>query len=220
MMEKLEQDENFATQSWQPSIDDVLLVRVRTTGMADETFSIGKVRFRMIDVGGQRAERRKWIHLFNSVTSVIFVTSLSEYDQTLWEDSTTNRLSESVSLFKEHAESEQFRNSAFMLFLNKVDLFEMKYRDKMIPINDPETNYFPDAPKIENETDEQCSVARKWFQDLFLENIDMGKRGTVYVHYTNALDTNKMKVVINVCADHILQMNMMTSGMVPKDANM
>eukprot|EP00511_Aplanochytrium_stocchinoi_P002115 CAMPEP_0204827842 /NCGR_PEP_ID=MMETSP1346-20131115/5336_1 /ASSEMBLY_ACC=CAM_ASM_000771 /TAXON_ID=215587 /ORGANISM="Aplanochytrium stocchinoi, Strain GSBS06" /LENGTH=323 /DNA_ID=CAMNT_0051956463 /DNA_START=568 /DNA_END=1536 /DNA_ORIENTATION=- len=162
MMDKLAKDSNWGTQNWTPSIDDVLLVRVRTTGMADEMFSIGKVKFRLIDVGGQRAERRKWIHLFNSVTSVIFVTSLSEYDQTLWEDSTTNRLQESVSLFKEHAESYQFKDSAFMLFLNKVDLFEMKYKEKRIPINDPELNNFPDAPTIDQETDDDCSLARNW----------------------------------------------------------
>lgn len=217
MIDKLAADKSWGTTEWQPSTEDVLLVRVRTTGMADEQFAVGKVKFRMIDVGGQRAERRKWIHLFSSVTSVIFVTSMSEYNQTLWEDSTTNRLTESVSLFKEHAESYQFKDSAFMLFLNKVDLFEEKYRDKKIPINDPETNNFPSAPTIDQETDEECSKARKWFQDLFLSNVDLAKRGTVYVHYTNALDTTKMQVVINVCADHILQMNMMTSGMVPKD---
>jgi guanine nucleotide-binding protein subunit alpha len=40
----------------------------------------------MVDVGGQRSERRKWIHCFGDVTSIIFVVSLSEYDQVLFED--------------------------------------------------------------------------------------------------------------------------------------
>ena len=40
----------------------------------------------MFDVGGQRSERRKWIHCFESVTSLIFCTALSEYDQVLLED--------------------------------------------------------------------------------------------------------------------------------------
>ena len=38
---------------------------------------------RMIDVGGQRSERRKWIHSFENVTSVMFLVAISEYDQTL-----------------------------------------------------------------------------------------------------------------------------------------
>jgi hypothetical protein len=39
----------------------------------------------MFDVGGQRSERKKWIHCFESVTSIIFCTALSEYDQGLLE---------------------------------------------------------------------------------------------------------------------------------------
>lgn len=39
----------------------------------------------MFDVGGQRSERKKWIHCFESVTSIIFCTALSEYDQDLLE---------------------------------------------------------------------------------------------------------------------------------------
>lgn len=45
----------------------------------------------MYDVGGQRNERKKWIHCFDNVTAVIFVAALSEYDQCLFEDASTNR---------------------------------------------------------------------------------------------------------------------------------
>lgn len=41
--------------------------------------------FRMVDVGGQRSERRKWIHCFENVTSIMFLVALSEYDQVLVE---------------------------------------------------------------------------------------------------------------------------------------
>ena len=43
------------------------------------------IMFRMVDVGGQRSERRKWIHCFENVTSIIFLVALSEYDQILFE---------------------------------------------------------------------------------------------------------------------------------------
>jgi len=45
-------------------------------------------RIHMFDLGGQRSERRKWIHCFKSVTSIIFCTALSEYDQVLLEEKT------------------------------------------------------------------------------------------------------------------------------------
>jgi len=41
----------------------------------------------MFDVGGQRSERKKWIHCFETVTSIIFCVALSEYDQVLLEES-------------------------------------------------------------------------------------------------------------------------------------
>ena len=47
---------------------------------------------RMIDVGGQRSERRKWIHCFEQVTSLMFLVAISEYDQTLVESDEVSRV--------------------------------------------------------------------------------------------------------------------------------
>lgn len=41
---------------------------------------------RMFDVGGQRSERKKWIHCFEGVTCIIFCGALSAYDMVLVED--------------------------------------------------------------------------------------------------------------------------------------
>lgn len=45
----------------------------------------------MVDVGGQRSERRKWIHCFDKVQAIIFLVAVSEYDQVLAEDETQVR---------------------------------------------------------------------------------------------------------------------------------
>lgn len=42
----------------------------------------------MFDVGGQRSERKKWMHCFENVTAVVFLAAISEYDQVLVEDET------------------------------------------------------------------------------------------------------------------------------------
>jgi len=47
---------------------------------------IGLTSYSMFDVGGQRSERKKWIHCFENVTSIIFCVALSEYDQVLLEE--------------------------------------------------------------------------------------------------------------------------------------
>ena len=54
----------------------------------------GEVNFRLVDVGGQRSERRKWIHCFEDVSSIIFIASLAEYNLSLVEDVAVNRLGE------------------------------------------------------------------------------------------------------------------------------
>jgi guanine nucleotide-binding protein G(i) subunit alpha len=46
---------------------------------------------RVFDVGGQRSERRKWIHCFEGVTAILFCVALSEYDLVLREDETQVR---------------------------------------------------------------------------------------------------------------------------------
>ena len=54
------------------------------------------LNFRMLDVGGQRSERKKWIHCFDEAKAVIFVAALSDYDLSLSEDPSFNRMKESL----------------------------------------------------------------------------------------------------------------------------
>lgn len=109
----------------------------------------------MFDVGGQRSERKKWIHCFENVTSIIFCVALSEYDQVLLEESSQvgqsnesvgnlklttpqNRMMESLLLFDSVVNSRWFMRTSIILFLNKVDIFKVK-----LP-RSPLGNYFPD----------------------------------------------------------------------------
>lgn len=91
----------------------------------------------MVDVGGQRSERRKWIHCFENVTSIIFLAVLSEYDMLLFETS-ENRMEESKALFKTIITYPWFQNSSIILFLNKKDIYEEKILTSHI------IDYFPE----------------------------------------------------------------------------
>ncbi len=87
--------------SYVPTESDILRARVKTTGIQEITFTTNDVNFRMVDVGGQRSERKKWIHCFQDVTAVIFCVAMSEYDLKLYEDETVGRTEESLKLFDE-----------------------------------------------------------------------------------------------------------------------
>jgi hypothetical protein len=80
-------------------------------------FVIEEYHFKLLDVGGQRNERKKWIHCFENVTSIIFVAALNEFDQLLFEDNVTNRLHEALNLFSE------IINSRWFAFVASLFLF-------------------------------------------------------------------------------------------------
>lgn len=78
----------------------------------------------IIDVGGQRGERERWIRCFEGITSVIFLTAISEFGQVLTENVSKNRLQESIDLFGTLINSQYLTKSSFILFLNKTDVFK------------------------------------------------------------------------------------------------
>jgi len=85
--------DRMASPSYLPSDQDILRSRVKTTGITETTFKVGDLTYKLFDVGGQRSERKKWIHCFENVTALVFLVSLSEYDQMLYEDESVVRLS-------------------------------------------------------------------------------------------------------------------------------
>lgn len=76
----------MSSKSYVPTDQDILRTRVKTTGITEVVFPVDTLMYRIFDVGGQRSERRKWIHCFENLTGIIFMVSLSEYNQVLRED--------------------------------------------------------------------------------------------------------------------------------------
>lgn len=78
--------DRMSSPGYMPTDQDILRSRVKTTGITETTFKVGELTYKLFDVGGQRSERKKWIHCFENVTALVFLVSLSEYDQMLYED--------------------------------------------------------------------------------------------------------------------------------------
>ncbi|XP_039483919.1 G protein alpha q subunit isoform X1 [Drosophila santomea] len=158
-----------------PTEQDILRARVPTTGILEYPFDLDGIVFRMVDVGGQRSERRKWIHCFENVTSIIFLVALSEYDQILFESDNENRMEESKALFRTIITYPWFQNSSVILFLNKKDLLEEKIMYSHL------VDYFPeyDGPQRDAIT------AREFILRMFVDlNPDSEK--IIYSHFTCA----------------------------------
>lgn len=81
-----------------------------------------------MDVGGQKSERKKWLHCFEGVTAVLFCAAINEYDMVMREDNKTNRMIDTLQVFDDIVNNKWFAKTAVILFLNKRDLFEEKIK--------------------------------------------------------------------------------------------
>ena len=159
----------------------------------------------MIDVGGQRPERRKWIETFDNVTTLIFCVALSEYDQMLREEPRQNRLLESFQLWESVINSKWFQRSSVVLFMNKRDIFRMKLR-----IN-PLSRYFPEYKPLENANeDSSYDHAVEFLKNKFLAM--NYSRVQVYPYLTCATDTKNIDMVFAAVKETILANNLRSAG--------
>eukprot|EP00095_Tigriopus_kingsejongensis_P008199 maker-scaffold895_size84271-snap-gene-0.23 protein:Tk08199 transcript:maker-scaffold895_size84271-snap-gene-0.23-mRNA-1 annotation:"guanine nucleotide-binding protein gq subunit alpha" len=183
-----------------PTNQDIVQTRVKTTGIIEHDFHVAskgeKPRILiLIDVGGQRSERKKWIHCFENVMLLIFLTAVSEFDQVLEEDENTNRIQESLRLFQTILEYNWFMSTTVILFLNKKDLLEEKLKKKGIK------PYFPEFEGPDHDYD----AAIKFFSEKFRSLNRFPKERDIYTHPTDATDTENIKVVDVIVQDIIMK---------------
>lgn len=184
-----------------PSQQDILRTRKKTSGIYDFKFQMSSgLNIHMYDVGGQRSERKKWIHCFDNVTLIIFCVALSEYDQVLLEENSQNRLEESLTLFDSVVNSRWFARTSIVLFLNKIDVFADK-----LPYS-PLENYFSDYNGGNN-----INKAAKYILWRFTQVNRSGLN--IYPHVTQATDTSNIELVFAAVKETILENSLRDSGL-------
>jgi len=194
--------DRIGAPNYTPTQQDVLRTRVKTTGIVETHFVFKDLHFKMFDVGGQRSERKKWIHCFEGVTAIIFCVSLSAYDLVLAEDEETNRMHESMKLFDSICNNKWFIETSIILFLNKKDLFGEKIKKS------PLTICFPEYTGA-NTYDEAGSYIQMQFENL---NSRKGEK-EIYTHFTCATDTGNIQFVFDAVTDVIIKNNLKDCGL-------
>lgn len=219
----LDEIERISQPDYVPTEVDLLRVRTRTTGINESKFDLNNVPFRLVDVGGQRNERRKWISCFQDVTAVLFCVALSEFDMVLEEDKTTNRMHESLKLFGEVMSERWLLGASVILFLNKTDLFKEKVRRSDLRVC---------FPNYEGGSDYDKGV--EYIKEKFLAKATSPSGGNnnpseasnpgapprqatgssrqVYTHLTCAIDTENVRFVFNCVKDLLLSQTLKRAG--------
>ncbi|XP_051539020.1 guanine nucleotide-binding protein G(olf) subunit alpha-like [Myxocyprinus asiaticus] len=210
----LDRIESVGQSDYTPTDQDLLRCRVLTSGIFETRFQVDKVNFHMFDVGGQRDERRKWIQCFNDVTAIIFVAASSSYNMVIREDNSTNRLRESLDLFRSIWTNRFLRTISVILFLNKQDMLAEKILAGKSKLED----YFPEyarytlPPEATPDPGEDAKVSRAKFfiRDEFLKisTASGTDKHYCYPHFTCAVDTENIRRVFNDCRDIIQRMHL------------
>mmetsp|Transcript_67426 Transcript_67426/g.60562 ORF Transcript_67426/g.60562 Transcript_67426/m.60562 type:complete len:415 (+) Transcript_67426:104-1348(+) len=228
-------------EEFYPTHEDVLKCRIRTTGMVEITYEIKDSFFNIYDVGGQRNERKKWIHSFENVTAVIYVAALSHFDAVCFEDESQNAMHESISLFNEICNSKWFRKTAMILFLNKSDLFREKLMeclniDKCFnnqqqkgginSINgngwDGEEYHGPCYKESDKLNNSNINQDQQYFEHCYKSQVDFiaklyydqrqNEDKKIFTHITNATDRTNVEKVFWDCQNIVIRKNLSTGG--------
>lgn len=195
---------------FKPEEDDILRFRSPTTDIAEIDYipeENENVIFRFIDIGGQRKERLKW-NTVGDVTAVVFVVAMDEYNKSLVEDTSRNRMKESILLFR-MITTKHFADKPIILFLNKKDLFLKKIQTVSIKCCFPE--YVPRVkdrstgkPMFHDYQDSAEYIEKEFRKVAGAERQETAK---VYTHRTCATETDQMQVVFKAVEKIILDIN-------------
>ncbi|KAH9051789.1 guanine nucleotide binding protein, alpha subunit [Lactarius vividus] len=183
----------ITSKEYIPSSDDILRAHVTSHGGTRETcFPMGQLSIRLCHVVGQRSERKKWIHVFESVTSIIFCTSLSDYN--LLDDCGEGCICLAFALI-----SRRFLRTSIILFLYGIEEFKIKL--SQVPLED----YFPEYT---GGTD--INKGAKYILWRFMQA--NRARLNVYPHITDVFDTSNIRLVFVTVKETILQNALKESG--------
>ncbi|KAF5297898.1 hypothetical protein FQA39_LY11883 [Lamprigera yunnana] len=217
--------------SYTPTVEDMLFCRIMTVAISKIEFKISykgqKVEFWMYDVGGQRGERRKWISVFEGIGAILFLIAVSDFDQTLREDSVTNRLKEGFKVLTEIFWSRFVRKAGKIVFLNKQDLLKKKIEN-----GQKIEKYLPEFADYNKDNTDYYKRATLFMRDKVLhiasnkpgpETVELIpgyylkqeiKSELLYIHNTVATDTNNVKLVFNDVKNTIIAINLEKSGLI------
>jgi guanine nucleotide-binding protein subunit alpha-12 len=189
--------DRIGLMNYTPTTLDILHARKATKGITEHEFVMRGIPFHFVDVGGQRSQRQRWYLCFESVTSILFLASSSEFDQVLYEDRRTNRLIESCDVFEAIANNTAFAGVSIILFLNKTDLLE----EKICCVNI--ADYFPQFTG-----DPHLLSAVQQFELGLFDARRRDRTRPLFHHFTTAIDTENIKFVFRAVRDTILQNNL------------
>ena len=235
--------DKYCKPQYIPTFEDYLNVKQRTVGIQKLTFSLpakhgndqSMEHYDIHDAGGQRTERKKWMHVIQNATAFMFVAAISGYNQSLWEEPSYNRMKEAIHLFRRIYHMDALKRAHVILFLNKVDLFDKKVTKYSIKEQFPEYKgkETPDDVKkyivqqFKHQMDPKYALHNNGYvnannsdsnnnNNVAEEDVNDASNGasnrSLYHHFTCATDTECVNRVFELTRDILVYKNLSHMG--------
>uniref|UniRef100_A0AC34F5P9 Uncharacterized protein n=1 Tax=Panagrolaimus sp. ES5 TaxID=591445 RepID=A0AC34F5P9_9BILA len=130
--------ERINKPDFHPTPSDLIRAYVPTIGIQNIVFNAKKRTFQLLDIGGQKVDRRKWATMYDGIDAIFFCSAISEYDQSFEDDDDQSRLMDSLELLEQICNEPKFQNTPIFIFLNETDVL----KEKLLTF--PLENHFPE----------------------------------------------------------------------------
>jgi hypothetical protein len=191
--------ERIKAAQYIPDETDIVSVRFRTTGIIEARFAINESDFVVVDVGGQKSERKKWLSVFGGVSAVLFVVSLSAYNEQMYEDLQKNQMIDALELFQFVCDHREFQSTHIILFLNKRDIFERKITRFPITECPAFADFFETATddKVISKDPSDYTQCTQYIAQKFRALAKNQEHRQLTAHITCAKDRKNIQMVFN-----------------------
>eukprot|EP00474_Spongospora_subterranea_P000350 CRZ00808.1 hypothetical protein [Spongospora subterranea] len=175
-----------------PTSADYLHCTVRSSGITEANVEVAGKPIQFLDVGGRRAERKKWLPCFHNLGAIVFLASIGDFQESLEEDPTANRLLESLAVFEELVNCRNCIGVPVIVVFTKIDLLPQTMRKYSL------TNLFPQFADDQNP-----SKAIAFLKSTFLSRVTRSGAEQVTVLTCSVLDRASASGTIRTIRDVI-----------------
>ncbi|TFK74549.1 G-alpha-domain-containing protein [Pluteus cervinus] len=198
--------ERVTSPKYVPTDDDILRARLKTLGVSEHRFKLqaGNMLshdWRIFDVGGARSLRAAWIPFFDDMDAIIFLAPISCFDQVLAEDSSVNRLEDSILLWRSVVSNPLLKKTNIVLFLNKIDILKAKLASGV-----QFGHYVVSYGERPNDFESTASYLKKKFGSLH-KSCSPATR-TFYSHLTAVTDVKSTQHILRNVKDMVVRQSL------------
>ncbi|KAJ6632254.1 G-protein alpha subunit [Mycena sp. CBHHK59/15] len=185
-----------------PMDRDIIRARIRTLGVEEHRFVTESglragTEFFITDVCGSSSQRSTWVPYFDDVQAILFLAPLAFW-QVLDEDTKTNRLQDSLTLWRDIIANPLLAKTAFILLFNKKDILKA-HLEAGVSVR----KYVPSFGDRPNDV---ASVT-KYFRDKFSAyHRKLSPEPRPFIFYeTEAIDTKSTAVILGEVQEQIIR---------------